>query len=108
MRLLVDGIVSVVTINAGAAIFLTISNSDNTALIITAVTGLVTALFAGYIALKSLPQVHTLVNRNFSEQKLEIAELRKNIEELHLKALARAEAQTVSNATNTLPSTHPD
>ena len=108
MRLLADGLIGIVVIKAGLVVFLTISNSDNTALIITAVTGLVTALFAGYIALKSLPQVHTLVNRNFSEQKLEIAELRKNIEELHLKALARAEAQAVSNATDTLPSTHPD
>lgn len=87
-------------------------------LIISAVTtGLVAvigAVFAGWVAIKQMPRqavavqeakqavaeqkaatedVHTLVNRNFSEQKDEIAGLRETVKQQNADALAKAEGK---------------
>ena len=67
------------------------------ALVITAsfagVATLVTAIFAGWVAVRSLPQVHALVNKNFTEQKTEITELRTEVASLKDAALTKAEAR---------------
>ena len=58
------------------------------------------ALFAGWIAIKQLPdarqkqeEVHALVNRNFTEQQTKINFQQEQIRELQETALAKAEAR---------------
>lgn len=68
-------------------------DANGIALIVSSITGLVAAVFAGYVAVKALPQVHTLVNRNFTEQKVEIERLQKLVETKNNDALAKAEAR---------------
>lgn len=56
--------------------------------IIGALSGLITTLFAGYIAIRQLPQIHRLTNRNFTEQKSKIEELEEQIRLTNIAALS--------------------
>ncbi|MGK2898607.1 MAG: hypothetical protein ACSLE9_07950 [Burkholderiaceae bacterium] len=58
-----------------------------------AATTVIGAVFAGWIALKQIPQVHTLVNKNFYEAKAEIGALQSEVKRLNETALARSEAR---------------
>lgn len=55
--------------------------------------------FAGYVAIKQLPQIHTAVNSNYSKQQAELAALREEINLLNKTALAKAEAREAAPGT---------
>ncbi len=57
------------------------------------VTTIISTVFAGWATLRQNPQIHALVNRNFSEQKTEIATLREKVELLQTAALDKEEAR---------------
>lgn len=66
-------------------------DGSSLALILTALGGLITTCFTGYVAIRSLPQVHALVNSNYKEQKSENERLRN--EEASKDAETRLEFQ---------------
>lgn len=67
---------------------------EHAGVIITAITGLITALFVGYIGVKSLPQIHKAVNTNYVKLEDKLAEALKRIDALNAAALAEAKASS--------------
>ncbi len=55
------------------------------------IVAIIGAIFTGWIALKQLPQVHALVNRNFSEQKAKIEALQSTIADLQNAAILKSD-----------------
>ena len=69
------------------------------ALIITAFTGLIGACFAGYVAIHSLPAVHTLVNSRSKTQDEKIVLLERKIDQLQEAALIKFEEALAKSET---------
>lgn len=64
------------------------------ALLITSITGLVSAVFAGYVAVRSLPQIHKLVNANAAASAAHITRLEDVITDKTHEAVRVAEQTT--------------
>ncbi len=67
------------------------------AAIIAASTGFGGMLFAGYVAIKQLPAIHTLVNSRAAAQDAKIAELTKLISEKDAAALEKSDTALIKS-----------
>lgn len=72
---------------------------NEAAFVITALTGLITALGAIYIAVRQLPQIHKAVNTNYQAMEKKLDAALSKINELNAEALNKAEAREAPIAT---------
>ncbi len=71
------------------------------ALVITAIfaglTGLIGSIFAGYVAIRQLPAIHTLVNSRAARQDAMILELRSRVDEMAAAALEKSDTALIKS-----------